>query len=72
MVRKLYRNLCKRYAPQGLTFSALAWKRAVDTGDKFWRNRIDGLFLLLAGQENHCQQQFQRDTRDNLDAKKAP
>lgn len=62
-MRKLYIAFCRRWGPDRMTFSAWAWKHAQETGSPFWRNRIDGLFLLIAGQANHCQAQFQRETR---------
>jgi hypothetical protein len=60
-MRKLYMRLCRRFCPYGLSLSALAWKHAQDTGNTFYRDRIDGLFLLLAGDRNHCQAQFQKE-----------
>jgi hypothetical protein len=62
-MKRLYRVVCKRWGPEKLTLSAYAWKYAQETGNTFWRDRIDGLFLLLIGQKNHCQQQHQRETR---------
>lgn len=62
-MRRLYRSLCQRFGPEGLTLSAYAWKVFATTGDTFWRNRIDGLWLLLFGQEGHCQSQHQRERR---------
>lgn len=64
-MRKLYVAFCRRYGPGGLTLSAWAWKHAQDTGNVWFRNRVDGLFLLLAGQANHCQAQYQRETRQD-------
>jgi hypothetical protein len=68
-VCRIYVRLCKRWGPCHLTLSAWAWMHAQKTGCVFWRNRIDGLFLLLTGQANHCQAQFQRETRVTHDAK---
>lgn len=62
-MKRLYVLACRKWGPDGLTFSAYAFKRAQETGHVFWRVRIDGLFMLLAGQEQHCQQQHQRETR---------
>jgi hypothetical protein len=64
-MKKLYVAVCRRVGPGGLTISAWAWKRAQDTGDAWMRNRIDGLFLLLLGQANHCQAQYQRESRSD-------
>jgi hypothetical protein len=61
MLPRLYLALCKRWGPRGLTISAWAWIHAQETGDAWWRNRIDGAFLFLMGQANHCQSQFQRE-----------
>jgi hypothetical protein len=66
-VCKLYRRVCRRWGPRGLTLSAWAWVYAQESGCVFWRNRIDGLFLFLIGQANHCQAQFQRETRPTGD-----
>lgn len=63
-MRRLYVLACKRWAPEGLTLSALAWKRALH-GKPFWRNRIDGFFLLFASVHHHCQASFQRENRAN-------
>jgi hypothetical protein len=60
-VKKLYVRFCKRWGPRGMTFSAFAWVYAQETGNVWFRNRIDGLFLFLVGQANHCQSQFQRE-----------
>ena len=61
MLKALYVKFCRRWGPRGLTFSAWAWVYAQETGNVWFRNRIDGLFLLLIGQANHCQSQFQRE-----------
>ena len=62
-MKRLYRWACKRWGPRGLTFSAWAWQHFAATGNSFWRDRFDGLFLLLVGQREHCQRQWQRETR---------
>lgn len=54
-MKKLYRWLCKKYGPEGLTLSAYAWK----TGSR-WVVVIDSLFFW---QPNHCRKQFDRETR---------
>jgi hypothetical protein len=59
---RAYLWLCRRYGPGGMTLSSWAWKHAQDTGNTFYRDRIDGLFLLVAGHRNHCQAMFQRET----------
>lgn len=52
-------------APPGLSCSAYSWR--LETQGKpwgrFWRHRIDGLALLLFGQEHHCRKAFEHDTR---------
>lgn len=60
-MKRLYRALCRRFGPRGLTLSAFAWVYAQETGSTWLRNRIDGAFLLLLGQANHCQSQFQKE-----------
>jgi hypothetical protein len=62
MVCRLYRAICRRWGPRGLTLSAWAWVHAQETGSTFYRDRIDGLFLLLGLGHNHCQSQYQRET----------
>jgi hypothetical protein len=62
-MHRLYLSICKRWGPSGLTLSAWAWKHFLDTGSTWLRDRIDGAFLLLLGQRNHCQAQYQRETR---------
>lgn len=47
----------------GASLSALAWERAQD-GRPFWRNRIDGAWLLFGGVHNHCQASYQRERGD--------
>lgn len=64
-MRAIYVRFCKKYGPGGMTISAWAWVHAQETGNVFWRNRIDGMFLLLLGQSQHCQAQYQRE-RANL------
>jgi hypothetical protein len=63
MVCRLYVRFCRRFGPRRMTFSAWAWVHARETGNTFFRDRIDGLFLLLAGNRNHCQAAFQREQR---------
>jgi hypothetical protein len=59
---KLYLSFCRRWGPRGMTVSAWAWVSSLEEDGSPWlRNRIDGLFLLLAGQHNHCQSQFQKE-----------
>lgn len=62
-MRRLYVNLCRKYGPGGMTYSAWAWKRAQDGGDTFWRSKIDGLWLLLFSEANHCQSCYQKHFR---------
>jgi hypothetical protein len=66
---KLYTRICRTWGPRGLTLSAFAWVHAQETGNVWWRNRIDGAFLLLAGQANHCQSQFQRERANNSEGR---
>jgi hypothetical protein len=56
-VCKLYVRICRR--KWGTTLSALAYLRA-RRGKPFWRNRIDGFFLLFGLGHQHCQASFQR------------
>lgn len=63
-LKRLYVRICRKVGPGGMTLSAWAWKHSLDTGNVWWRNRIDGLFLFFVGQANHCQSQFQREYRD--------
>lgn len=58
---KLYVRICRRFAPHRMTYSALAWKRFQETGDSWWRDRIDGAFLFWRGERDHCQSQFARE-----------
>jgi hypothetical protein len=55
----LYFFLCRRYCKDGMTLSSLAWLRA-QRGKPFWRNRIDGAWLLFGGVHNHCQSDYQK------------
>lgn len=66
-MRRMYVAFCRRWGPDGYTLSAWAFKHSQETGDVWLRNRIDGLFLLLIGQSQHCQAQYQRE-RANHDA----
>ena len=63
MVCRLYKKFCRRYGPRGMTFSAFAWVYAQETGNTFYRDRIDGLWLLIFGVHHHCQSAFQRQRR---------
>lgn len=51
-------------APAGLSCSAYSWR--LETQGKpwgrFWRCRIDGFFLLVFSQDNHCQKAFDHDS----------
>lgn len=67
MVR-LYRRLCAKWGPRGLTLSGWAWVYAQETGCVWFRNRIDGFFLLFFGQANHSQASYQRCTRANRES----
>jgi hypothetical protein len=64
MVCRLYRALCRRWGPRHegrrLTLSAWAWVHAQETGNVWFRNRIDGAWLLFGGVHAHCQSAFQR------------
>lgn len=62
-MKALYLRICRRWGPDGLTLSAYAWKVFLLTGNAFWRDRIDGVFLLVFSQRNHCQAQWQRESR---------
>lgn len=66
MVCRLYRAASKRWGPDGLTLSAFAFKYAQETGNVFWRVKVDAIFMLLTGQEQHCQQQYQRERATTL------
>jgi hypothetical protein len=72
MVCRLYRALCRRWGPKHeggrLTLSAWAWVHAQETGNTFYRDRIDGLFLFVLGVHNHCQASFQRHHRGSNDS----
>lgn len=62
-MKRLYLSFCRRFGPSGLTFSAYAWKTFLLTGDTFWRDRIDGAMLFWRSEHNHCQAQWQRESR---------
>lgn len=64
-IKNLYRWVCKRWGPRGLTLSAYAWIHAQETGNRFWWNRIDGIWLLFFSARGHCQQQYQMETRQS-------
>jgi hypothetical protein len=60
-VTKLYLSFCRRWGPRGgMTYSAYAWLIAQETGNTFWRDRIDGAWLLFGGGHNHCQSDYQK------------
>lgn len=60
---RLYRSICKRWGPRGLTLSAYAWIHAQETDRRFWLNRIDGIWLLVFSVRNHCATQYQQESR---------
>lgn len=66
-MRRLYVQFCRKYGPGGMTFSAYSWKVAQETGNTFWRDRIDGLWLLLGLGHHHCQSSFQRERANTGD-----
>jgi hypothetical protein len=43
-----------------MTISAWAFKHAQETGNTRPRNFIDGLWMVFANSEQHCQTSFQR------------
>lgn len=64
MLKALYVRACRRWGPRGMTYSAWAWVLSREEGGStFWRDRIDGLWLLLFSQANHCQSCFQKHFR---------
>jgi hypothetical protein len=75
MVCKVYRLLCRKWGPRidgrRVTFSGAAFVRARE-GRPFWRDRIDGFFLLFFGQHRHCRHHYRRETRSTTDRPKAP
>lgn len=66
-VCKLYVRLCRKWGPRingkRVTVSAWAFWRAKETGDTWLRDKIDGFFLLVRGERQHCQMQFQKETK---------
>lgn len=75
MVCRFYRLACRRWGPRingrRATVSAWAFWRAM--GERpFWRDRIDGFFLLFFGQHRHCRHHYRRETRSTTDKPKAP
>jgi hypothetical protein len=74
MVCRFYRAFCRKWGPRidgrRVTFSGAAFVRARE-GRPFWRDRIDGFFLLVFSQHQHCQASYQRG-RAPTDAKKGP
>lgn len=75
MVCRFYRAICRLWGPRidgrRVTFSAAAFLRAMD-GRGWWRNRIDGFFLLFFSQHRHCRHHYRRETRSTTDATKGP
>lgn len=63
-MKRLYVWLCRRYAPGGLTLSALAWARFERTRNSYWRDRIDGALLFFRSERDHCQSVWERETDD--------
>jgi hypothetical protein len=75
MVCRLYRAACRKWGPRidgrRVTFSAAAFLLAM--GERpFWRDRIDGFFLLFFSQHRHCRHHYRRETRSTTDRLKAP
>ena len=71
-MRRLYYLACKRFGPRKLTLSAYAWARFKETGNSYWRDRIDGVALFFRSERDHCQGQFQREMRVTQAATKGP
>lgn len=46
------------------TISDYCWRHRADPRIEWWRKRIDGLFLLLFGEEHHCQSSFEVDEQE--------
>lgn len=73
-VCRVYIWLCKRVGPRigsrRVPFSAWAWQRELDGRGYLLRELIDDAFLVWKSEEDHCQQQFQRETRVTHDATK--
>lgn len=63
-VCRLYVRLCRRFGPDGLTLSAAAHVRAME-GRPWWRNRIDGFWLLFFGAHNHAQSSWHLSQRED-------
>ena len=63
LVCRAYIRLCRRWGPwhcgRRVTFSAAAYLRA-RSGKPFWRDRLDGFFLLFFSDHQHCQASYQR------------
>lgn len=53
-------------APAGATMSGYSWnlEQRNRWWGRFWRKRVDGLFLFALGQEHHCRWAWERDVRD--------
>jgi hypothetical protein len=63
MLKALYVRWCRKHGPGGMTFSANAWKVAQETGDTYWRIKIDGWWMVLFSECNHCQSCYQKHFR---------
>jgi hypothetical protein len=63
-MQRLYLWICRRWGPDKLTLSAYAHKLAL-AGRPWCRDRIDGAFLFWASQHQHCQTNYQRETRSD-------
>lgn len=62
---RLYLWACRKWGPGGLTISAYAWKREQEGRGHHLREFIDDTFLCFFDQEDHCERQFNRETRVN-------
>jgi hypothetical protein len=62
-LKRLYVRICRKVGPGGMTLSAWAWKHSLDTGNVWWRCKIDGLWLILFSEANHCQRCYQLNFR---------
>lgn len=58
LVCRFYLMACKRWGPDGLTFSAYAWKT-----DSRLVPVIDRIFLTLRNEPFHCRAQYFRETK---------
>lgn len=52
-------------APKGHTLSGNAYRteQAGKPWGKFWRPRIDAIFMFLIGQEEHCRKAYEAEVR---------